>query len=181
MGKTIQGDITMKHLEPMTGEDYNQHWNYTDFTDKVILDLGADYGSTAFWFLEHGAKEVIAVEMDDTYYAQLKKNTDDKVHPCHMAVTKGDDYNHLIEVWKPDICKIDIEGYEASLLDAVPEQIRKVPEYLIETHNADLFCSLATMFVELGYEVKFVCHTTTFPLFGKEFSVDVLYAKCIKE
>lgn len=167
----------MKKLEPMTGENYELHWAYTDYTGKTILDIGADYGSTAYWFFEHGAKKVIAVEMDNNHYAQLEKNADENVIPLHMCISQPSDYESLISQHKPDIVKIDIEGYEKPLSKANPEIIKTVPEYLIETHNADIFCELATMFNNLGYEVRFVAHTTTFPLFGKEFSVDVLYAR----
>lgn len=32
---------------PPYGEDYDHHWGYTSFNGKTVLDLGADYGSTA--------------------------------------------------------------------------------------------------------------------------------------
>jgi predicted methyltransferase len=58
---------------PIFGEDYSKHWK-ADFKGKVVLDLGADYGSTAFYFLQKGAREVIAVEGDRILALNLAKN-----------------------------------------------------------------------------------------------------------
>src|SRR3990170_8039302 len=55
-------------------ENYNVHWKYTSFKGKVILDLGADVGSTAKFFLKNGARRVIAVEGNDKNAYQLFHN-----------------------------------------------------------------------------------------------------------
>lgn len=58
---------------PSFGEDYDKHWNYLNFKGKKILDLGADYGSTASYFLWQGAKQVIAVERNEEFAEALRK------------------------------------------------------------------------------------------------------------
>lgn len=167
-------------IKPMTGEDYDCHWNYTDFNNKTILDIGADYGSTAYWFLKRGAKKVVAVEADDGHFKTLELNVGSgllgETESIHLCVCQPSDYNILIATYKPDIVKIDIEGHERPLLEADKEIVKSVPEYLIETHTDAIFCNLATMFRELGYKVEFATHTDTIDTFGIKTSVDVLYA-----
>src|SRR4030042_374590 len=60
---------------PFIDEDYNHHWGFADFKGKSVLDLGADYGSTAWFFIEKGAKLVVAVEGDHDRAATLATNS----------------------------------------------------------------------------------------------------------
>jgi precorrin-6B methylase 2 len=169
----------MKKLESSTGEDYNYHWSYTDYKDKVVLELGADWGTSVYWLLQQGASKVIAVEGYDDSFQKLLENVkdDSNVVPLKIMIESSENYNYLIGKYKPDIVKIDIEGAEKFLLEANPDILKEVPVYLIETHTADLFTSIAYLLTRLGYKVSY-CTQIAFagadPAFG---SVDVLKAE----
>ena len=86
---------------------------------KTVLDVGAGCGETAYFFFEHGAKEVIAVEVDPIQVGLLKENSEQngwtsanrsmKIIPRAFEV--GD-----LATEKFDFAKIDIEGGEVDLL-----------------------------------------------------------------
>ena len=52
----------------------NTFGNITYFKDKIILDAGAGSGSQSKWFLESGAKHVIALELSHSVDGVLSKN-----------------------------------------------------------------------------------------------------------
>lgn len=139
-------------LKPYLGEDYEDHWNFTDFKNKVILDLGADYGSTADWFLSKGATKVVAVE--SLNFPELAAWADGvKVIPVNLLIQTPADYERLITEYHPDVAKIDIEGWERPMLEADPLLIGSVKEYMIETHSKELFNLLTSFLTKLGYQV----------------------------
>jgi hypothetical protein len=85
---------------------------------ETVLDLGAGCGETAQFYLNHGAKRVIAIESNPVAYALLAKNfsADERV-TCISA--------HL------DSVKMDIEGFERNMI--------------IETHFFPLLRHLKTI------------------------------------
>ena len=143
------------HIPSMLDEDYNKHWNYTSFVGKTVLDLGADYGSTADYFLLNGAKRVIAVEGDKELARKLYGNfgNDKRVVCIEKWISSGKDVNMLIEKYHPDIVKVDIEGAEKSLLDV---DVAKVKEWLIETHTKELYRMISKFFTQNGFKVSTV-------------------------
>lgn len=132
-------------------EDYEVHWNYTSFKDKVILDLGADEGSTASFFFEKGAKRVIAVECNEASYNQLVENYkgDNDVIPVKMKVDNPAQFSLLINLYKPDIVKMDIERDEIRFIEVNPNIARLSNEYLIEAHNPHIKDGLYAYFSSL--------------------------------
>jgi hypothetical protein len=101
------------------------------------LDVGADYGSTALYFLEKGAKRVIAVESDPDLFNQLKSNleTESRVVPIMLKIARPEDFEYIISRFCPDVLKVDCEGCEIHLEGVTAETLTKVPEYLIEVHD----------------------------------------------
>jgi hypothetical protein len=135
------------------GEDCNAHWNYASFKGKVVLDLGADYGSTVRYFLKKGAKFVIAVEGNPKLARELKKRYQgsEKVLCEELMINAPEDINKFIS-WKPiDIAKVDIEGAEKFLL-SLPS-ITKIPTWLIETHSKEVDHQLIIYFQQNGFNV----------------------------
>jgi len=111
---------------------------YVDYKDKIVLDIGADYGSTAEFFLERGAKKVIAVESDDKNYKKLEEMAKNKpifkILPLHASIDRENIEYYLSEE-KPDVVKFDCEGCEKHLV-GVPKEILTIPEmYIIEHHD----------------------------------------------
>lgn len=137
-------------------ENYEQHWNYTSFKDKTVLDLGADYGSTASWFLRKGARRVIAVEGHPVWAFGLRAIMGR--HPQIVCIQKfldsPKDIENLIHTFKPNLVKVDIEGHENLLLELPKETLHCVPEWLIEAHGVILYFEIMINFSSSG----FTCH-----------------------
>lgn len=121
-------------------EDFEKFYGFVNFKNKVVLDLGADYGSTTQFFLEKLAKKVISVESDTRLFKMLVEyfKSDNRVIPLNLLVT-GKKIEELISKYHPDLVKIDIEGYEKYLPDADDKIFSMPREYIIETHPTTYF------------------------------------------
>lgn len=146
--------------------DYELHWGLRppiiDYHNKVILDLGADFGSTAIFFLEHGAKQVIAVEGDNKLGKELIEGCKEssRIIPFHMFINSSKQIEQFILNYKPDIAKIDIEGYESCILEMKPKIVSLVQEWMIEYHSDDLKEKLINFFQNLYYihtRIPYIC------------------------
>lgn len=146
--------------------DYELHWGLRpqiiDYKGKTILDLGADHGSTAEFFLSHGVKRVIAVEGDSNLAKQLIRNYKDSLNvtPFFQFIDSPKQIELLILKYKPDIVKVDIEGFESNLLKVKPKVIHLVKEWMIEYHSDDLKDKLINFFKDLYYKhtrIPYMC------------------------
>lgn len=137
-------------------EDYHLHWNYLSFKNKTVLDLGADFGSTALYFKKKGAREIIAVEGDPELAILLKQNARryPYIVPMHKRITSSKDIEHLIDQYKFDVAKVDIEGAEAHLDNC--NNLSKIPQWMVEVHNPYVYRLLTKKFQGLGYRVRLV-------------------------
>ena len=137
--------------------DYELHWGLRPpiilYGGKTILDLGADYGSTAEFFLSHGVKKVIAIEGDSNLAKQLIRNYkgSSNVIPFFQFIDNPKQIELLILKYKPDIVKVDIEGFESNLLKVKPKVLHLVKEWMIEYHSDDLKDKLINFFKDLYY------------------------------
>jgi len=127
-----------------------------DYEGAAVLDIGAEYGTTAGFFLSKGARKVIASERNSLWAAHYR------------AWSKGDDrleseevFSHrnaerMLKEHKPDIVKVDCEGCEINLL-VVPDSIMEGPRaWIMETHSPPLFDRFFALFESLGYTVQVV-------------------------
>lgn len=91
-------------------ENYDEHWNFTSFNNRTVLDIGADVGSTVEYFLNKGAVRVIAVEGDKNLARKLCRNyrKSRNVICINCFITTGLDIAVLIAKYQPDIVKIDV-------------------------------------------------------------------------
>ncbi len=143
-----------------TGEDFNYHYGLKDldWNNKIVLDLGADFGSTAKCFLEKGAKKVYAIEGDRELFTKLAGlcSMDENKYtiiPMMMFINDSKDFIKLISNIKCDICKMDIEGYEKHMIDVPNSIIREIKEYVIETHYNIDRDKIIDKFLKIGYEL----------------------------
>jgi SAM-dependent methyltransferase len=111
---------------------------------KTVLDVGAGCGETAYFYLRHGAKRVIAIEVDPIQVELLRKNSelndwvaDEKIR----IIPRSFEVDDLIRE-KFDFAKIDIEGGEAALLtlDSLDFPV------VMEVHDAELRDQLVQKF-----------------------------------
>ncbi len=97
--------------------EYPDAYRYIDVKDKVVLDIGADIGTSAKWFINQGAKKVICYSLD------MQKIFDDKIE-WH--------FEWHGEYVFAQVLKIDCEGCECML---TPELINRYPEWYIAIHT----------------------------------------------
>lgn len=149
----------------MTGEsfertpfgNFERMYGGVDYTDKLVLDIGADYGTTARFFLTKGARHVHALEANPEFVVRLKEfaATEPRV-TVERALASTEHAAELIHRVRPDIAKIDCEGCESMLLDVPLGLLCAVPTWLIETHSKALHKALWRRFEEAGFVVSLV-------------------------
>lgn len=141
-------------VPPIYGEDYKVHWGFTSFKGKIVLDLGADCGSTAYYFLHSGARRVVAVEGNPQLASLLRKYSqrDGRVVPVELFIDDPAEIEGLIRRYSPDLVKVDIEGSEKHLLGV--SNIVQVKEWLIEAHSNELHRALSSFLSAQGFRVR---------------------------
>jgi hypothetical protein len=115
----------------------------------VVIDFGAFVGMFSHFALTKGAKQVYAVEGEQSHYECLEANVantnqikpywgwvsdrrDDMVNPGLYNVERIMDENNLTCV---DYLKMDIEGHEyTSLINMSDETMQRVRKWAIEVH-----------------------------------------------
>ena len=138
-----------------------KHGNYTrmygavDYKDAVVLDVGADEGSTADYFFAMGARKVVASEKEPHQAERLEE----KARAENRLVPVGEMVNHKsfqdwIATYLPHVVKVDIEGGEEYLLRVAPDTLSRPRAWLIETHSKRIHALLAALFTHLGYRVR---------------------------
>lgn len=96
---------------------------------KTILDIGACCGETSWYYLQQGAKRVIAIECDSKRLSILKDNVNRLGLNVDIIATPFS-VSHLT-AFDYDFIKCDIEGYEMLLL----ESKSKLKPCVVEVHN----------------------------------------------
>ncbi|KKM93814.1 hypothetical protein LCGC14_1204510 [marine sediment metagenome] len=136
-----------KNLEIMYGR--------LNYTDKVVLDIGADWGGTPAFFLSKGARRVIGVDYHAWYVEKMADHFRDdcRVFPVQVNVKTSKQMENLIQIYKPDIVKVDCEGCERLLFDV--NNLALCPEYVVEVHSDDVHHSLLSKFKEAGHTVAY--------------------------
>jgi len=122
------------------------------------MDLGADYGSTVYYFLKKGAEKVIAVEGDETLASKLKENygDDPRVQCVTKWISNAKHIEQLIRSYPCDIAKVDIEGAETHIAKVSHETLLTVKTWLIETHTQEIYDKLTSLFLKLKFKVYLV-------------------------
>lgn len=135
-------------------EDYEGMYGSVDYEGKTVLDVGAEHGSTAEFFLGKGAEFVVAVEGSLEHYSQLQRNIPKlgNVKPMRLWVNCARDFEDLLDGGF-DVVKVDCEGCERFLLEVDREKFRKIQYYIVETHTGRLLKKFMDKFSECGYIV----------------------------
>lgn len=138
-----------------TGEDFEHHWGFVDWKNKKILDVGADYGSTAECFLAVGADIVYAVEGDEDLYSKLLEyaKNESRVIPYKKWISNPNDFIDMFNKFEVDIVKMDCEGAEVYLLDVPDDIIKSIKEYVIECHSRELSTKIPEKLKNLNFEI----------------------------
>lgn len=145
----------MKQVNPIYNEPYEKLYGSINFTGSRILEFGADSGSTAYFFLEHGAKEVISVEGLAPWFNSLVENidNDERVIPIYLWINSPKQIEELIAKYHPNISHFDCENCEYHLL-AVPDEVFRIPTtYSIEIHKGEWNQLFTKKLLDNGYGI----------------------------
>jgi hypothetical protein len=127
-----------------------------DFKDKIILDVGADFGTTAHYFLSKGAKKVICVESLKECYDGLVINSKIlNIHPVLLNILSSADWEKILSEYDFDIVKSDCEGGEAYLINVNDFLIKKAGEWIIEVHPWVDRENLKEKFIKNGFKLEY--------------------------
>ena len=135
--------------------DYEKMYGSLIYEGLSVLDIGADYGTTAEFFLSRGASGVWVSEKNPDFLEGLKGYVE--LHPEVELVETLTEVNATeILALCPDVVKCDCEGCERHLL-GVPDEVLGAPgQWVLETHTIELFDCLVSRFLHLGYRVTMV-------------------------
>jgi len=123
-------------------QDWRQHYLPIKVEDLVILDVGAGEGETAKFFLDHGAAKVICIESCHEAFTHLKENAvANRLVPLNKFFEISD-----LSTQSFDFLKMDIEGYEESLL-----QTELSCPAVVEVHGLQL----RDKFQKAGWRIKY--------------------------
>lgn len=162
----------MKEVNPIyfEDEDYSKVYNDIDYKDKVVLEIGADIGSTACFYLANEAKRVISVEGNKAYFDELVKNIgdDSRVVPLHIFIENSSQIASLISEYNPDILHMDCESWEFLLFEVPIDLLKTIEQFDIEVHwDERMHKDLIERFLKNGYWVKDSLYVTrSVPLDG---------------
>ena len=135
-----------------------EHWSdISDVQDKIVMDLGCGwlfqpFQSTPEYFISRGAKSLIGVEADGGEVQKLKG-----LYPNHTFICKTilseTDLIELFETYRPEVIKMDIEGYESVIDRMTIEQWSSIEEIGVEYHNPTCKEILERKLTEFGFEI----------------------------
>lgn len=183
MGCKFSSRTPVKSLREVYIEEIYNVRGFIPKKGDTVVDVGANFGdSTIWWAKVYGAK-VKAFEPLDKVYDVLKENVElnhADVELFHMALGDGSllrgfsEENMLtssgetgdlqftsqrlddIMVEKPDLLKIDVEGFEYEVLSGAKETISSTrPPIIIETHSLRLREKCDKFLSEIGYKLEF--------------------------
>ena len=127
-----------------------------DYHHKVVLDLGADVGSTADYFLQKGAVKVFAVEGDAGLFSRLCRNIKtvlqderfERVAPMCCQIRDPETLAGILFQTQPQVVKMDLDSeghiWERDLIPKLPDNVLRIAgEWLVECHQRYSFNDVA--------------------------------------
>lgn len=156
----LVGKLPPVRIWPIYKEDYGAQYGEKripiSYQGKKVLDVGADVGSTADFFLRRGAARVIAVEGNKEYYQKLTGNARrvPGISPVFLVIKSPGHFTALIKKHRPDVLKSDCEGCEKYLCQVPDPVFSLVPEYLVETHSSAVEGSMLKKCLRCGYRIR---------------------------
>ena len=138
---------TRKKLHILTLEKsqyYNdcvRFYNTLDVKDKIVFDVGCDFGTTPMYFIRKGAIKVIGFSKDNQYFFDYRyKHFNVDANPDSLSNVIKDMTNIKQSMDKQIVLKADCEGCEWNFTQ---EMIEKFDDWVIAVHspilNHDLF------------------------------------------
>ena len=104
-------------------QEAEKYYSTLDVRNKIVIDVGADYGVTPMYFIRQGALRVYGYSLENAIFRYPGKH--------FVGPITG---KKLVKIW-PDgdnALKVDAEGLE---WDLTPEWISKFGDWIICCHN----------------------------------------------
>ena len=177
--------------------------SFTPEKGQVVIDVGANYGDSAIWWSKKFGAKVIAFEPLPDVYSILEENiklnsADVVAHNLALSdgsIIKGsrpvdgtmlvaggdielksarlDDFN----LERADILKIDVEGFEYSVLNGSRETIRRLkPRIILETHSKELRKKCHEFLTSMGYKIQVEGRTFNVKTKGMDRVTNLFYS-----
>ena len=133
-------------IEKITSENPENHWRFLNVKDKRVLDMGCSFWDSSFnegwlssseYFISKDAIEVIGFDsamQDIEKYEKLYGN-DDRYNIFFLHMDSEEKMKYVLNQYKPQVIKCDIEGAEIFFDNITEEEIWFVDEIAIEYHN----------------------------------------------
>lgn len=153
-------------------EDYELLYGKRDYEGKKVLEIGADVGTTAHFFINKGASQVISVEGNRKRFEAMVINAQNepRCFPLFLYVKSPDEIGGLLYTFRPDFVHMDCEGCERNLT-GVRDEFFKIPkEYQLEVHNDEIWANVKEKLEQSGFEIKDIYRFPHSP------SVRIIYA-----
>ena len=125
-----------RELKPLCSwvDFYDYIWSYgsINWKQKIVLDIGADIGSSALFFLMNGADYVYLLEKEQEY-----KTTYESIKQKYPILKNSIMLNSLADMpHDVDVLKMDCEGCELQLL--TEDLLNKANEFVVGLHKPQL-------------------------------------------
>lgn len=150
----------------VNNENPTEHWGFVNVTGKTVLDLGCgrwekmekrdpNWLTTPEYFVSKGAKKVVAVDIDSVEIDWFNKQyaQSDSYTFLLKSINSIDDIKNMIQQYKPECVKCDIESGEKYLFALDSETFNSVEEYYIETHGNFLYSQCIETMRKYNYKI----------------------------
>ena len=115
-----------------------------DFRDKIVIDIGANFGDTALYYANLGAK-VYAIEMDNEIFDGMLENLSlnselkSNVEPINLTIGNNNTVKNIVDKYQIkeiELLKMDCKGCEFNLVKQDLTNVNKVKiEYTTSVNN----------------------------------------------
>lgn len=142
-------------------ENPAEHWSFLPIDGETILDLGCginnnEYIPTPVHWIQGNAKKVVGVDPSQQSYDWFKSNLNiKKFIPIMDWVDRTEKFEMYLNVTKPTVCKIDVEGSEIFMNAINPESLQGVRHIGIEYHNLSCLLSCERLLSDNGYTLYY--------------------------
>ena len=150
-------------------KEYSRYYSSISYLEEIVIDWGADIGSSAIYFLSKGARKVYCYEVDKS---KIKKFNVVKDMPEFKQFDLRDTVEYNIPNAKGTILKMDIEGSEAKVLSE--EYLNHFSKFIIALHPQQIS---AKNFVYLSNMLKKQGGHTYGEVFNSKGLAEVIYIK----
>lgn len=145
-------------MKAIHSENPEEHWSdISDVDGKVVMDLGCgwlfqSFMSTPEYFISRGASKVIGVDVSCGEIEKLRELYPNHTFIC-TAIESSEDLMDLIKNYKPQVIKMDIEGYEKIIAEIPTHYFDTIEEIAVEYHNPECKRIVEEGMIRIGFEI----------------------------